>query len=57
MESIQSIYKNAKLIDKIKEGRCVMQVDTITFEKAGLSGERQADWIILLGTGKEEGNG
>lgn len=35
---IQSTYKKAKLIDKIKQGRCVMEVEAINFEIAGFVG-------------------
>lgn len=44
----KSTYKNAKLIDKLKKGRCVMQVDAINFETAGLWGKgKQTDSFCL----------
>lgn len=55
---VDTIYLQERKINRqIKRGRCVMQVDAINFETAGLWGKRQADGFLLLGTGKEEGDG
>lgn len=56
-QKIQSTYKKAKLIDEIKQGRCVMEGAAINFEMAAVVGGKVSSLNNFSGTGKEEGDG